>query len=130
MLTLEQLKELNKQALRDRQSDIRQILTTLIGEVEGELKRDAKAKEDAVIKRLVKKFITDAKTLLDARGDTKLEVEINYLSGLLPQTLSAEQINAILDEQQFADVKAVMQYFSKSGLEVDMKQVRDLFTSR
>ena len=130
MLTLEQLKELNKQALRDRQSDIRQILTTLIGEVEGELKRDAKAKEDAVIKRLVKKFITDAKTLLQARGDTKLEVEINYLSGLLPQTLSAEQINAILDEQQFADVKAVMQYFSKSGLEVDMKQVRDLFTSR
>ena len=130
MLTLEQLKELNKQALRDRQSDIRQVLTTLIGEVEGELKRDAKAKEDAVIKRLVKKFITDAKTLLDARGDTKLEVEINYLSGLLPQTLSAEQINAILDEQQFADVKAVMQYFSKSGLEVDMKQVRDLFTSR
>lgn len=108
------------------------LLSTLIGEIETKHRSGSKdfADLDTATLKVIKKTIDGCNEFLAIKHNEKSLLEIEVLEVYLPKQMSDEQINAVLDEQNFEGIPQVMQYFKKNNLQADMNKVRQLFTSR
>ena len=95
------------------------ILTTLVGEVETNLKRDPKFDVIALIKKFVKNNEETIKSLgdIDSNVDNILKTEIQILSEYLPKQLTVDEIRAIIiDISKVTDgnIGMIMKHFKEN----------------
>lgn len=125
----EQIKKDRDTARKARDQFTLTILSTVIGEVELKHRSGQKAFADVdqVVQKVIKSTIESCQEMSKLSGDQKSLDEIAVLEKYLEQTMSVEEIKSILETEQFAELKNVMQHFKGLGKAVDMKQVRELF---
>ena len=97
----------------------------LLGTLIGELDRITKNPTDEQVIQVVKKMI-DANNLI---GQNQQTIEENFvLSKFLPSQLSSDEINEIIETEEFESVKECMTYFKGNFPgEYDGKLVNALF---
>ena len=114
---------LKQQIIEYRQQN--PVYRVLLGTLIGELDRITKNPTDEQVIQVVKKMI-DANNLV---GQTKETIEENFvLSKFLPSQLSSDEINEIIETEEFESVKECMTYFKDNFPgEYDGKLVNVLF---
>lgn len=124
-----QIKKDRDAARKDRDQFTLTTLSTLIGEIETKHRSgDVEFKDvDIATQKVIKKTIVSCQEMYKVKKDEKSLLEIEILERYLPTMMTEAQVVEILQKEQFAELKDVMQFFKKSGAAVDMKMVRELF---
>lgn len=97
-MTLIQLR-LDRDKARSSKDQIKyNVLTTLLGEVENELKKDLHKSAEPVLIQTVLQFIKNIKLTLSYSPNPILEKELEILQAYLPVPLTNEDIKTIISE--------------------------------
>ena len=132
----ETLKQDRIQAMKNRQTLERDLLSTLVGQIELESSKNIKyvPKSDEHVIAVLKKFIDDCKFNIQ-QNDSKIDIytqELSVLEKYLPSQLNEDQIQTIIrstfDNLEAKDKGRVMKFFkdNHSGL-YDGKLVSSVF---
>lgn len=132
MSIFEQIKQDRDAARKARDQFTLTTLSTLIGEIETKHRSGDKDYADLNVaaQKIIKKTIESCNEMYKIKKNDNSLLEIEILEKYLPANLTPAEINGIFDNNDFKEVKDVMQFFKALGKPVDMKQVRDLFMAR
>lgn len=113
-MLIETLKTQRIQAMKEKQVVAKNLLTTLLGELEGKAKRDNTEINDEMVVQTCKKFIASndetikLSKIVEAVHTLQLENEI--LTTFLPKQLSEEQLRSIVTESGATNVGDAMKF--------------------
>lgn len=126
----EKIKQQRMSALKNEQSDVYTILTTLFAECQmvGKNKRNGDPTDDECY-AVIKKFIEGQRELLKYRGETpEIHKELEIYNLFLPTQLSIDQINQEFDVLNSTAIGDVMKHFNTNYKNLfNGKQVSELF---
>lgn len=116
MTLIEEIKLDQIQARKQKNSELAQILTVLIGEVEMVGKNAGnRAPTDEEVGIVVRKFIKNNDITISLSTDAVLSARLKdencYLAQYLPQQLTVDQMQGIIVSAGLVSKKDVMQYF-------------------
>lgn len=116
---LNKLKEDRMQARKDGVKIKANILTTLVGEVETNLKRDANFDVIKLIQKFVKNNEETLKSLgdIDSNVDNVLKTEIQILTEYLPKQLTKDEIRVIIlniSKDTNGNIGMIMKHFKEN----------------
>jgi uncharacterized protein YqeY len=111
MTIVEQIKDRIKVCMKARQSSEVTVLRTVLGEIQLRESREAKELTDEDVEKVFRKFKDGSEELLKAVASTSsvassIKDEIAVYDSFLPQTLSVEEIIALLNADQIKSAKA------------------------
>ncbi len=135
-MLIDDVKEQVIQAMRARDTERRDLLKVVLGELQTAAARLSEALPDAEAQRLIRKMVKSNQEMAELSPKPevveKMKAEIVVLETLLPQTLSVEQIVQALEPVADAvkaagndgqAMGAAMKYLKSSGASVDGKAV-------
>ena len=109
-MLVDQIKTARMAAMKLRDTPTKNILTTLLGELEGAAKRDQVDVSDEMVIRTCKKFIVGNLETMKLGGDAeKLEGENVILRGFLPKQLNSDDLRAIIASMKLLNLGQIMQ---------------------
>jgi uncharacterized protein YqeY len=101
-------------AMKNRDKVAKSILTTLLGELEGNAKRNGLDVSDDDVLKLIKKFIDANKESLQYKPDPNLEIENSVLTSYLPKQLSESELRDIITSLGDLHIGQVMKHLSQN----------------
>jgi len=113
MTLFEQIKTRLHTAIKQRDVATRQTLKTLVGELETRAKRDGEDVSDAVVVKLINKFIDGNNDVLKHRDKPELVAENELLSNFLPKLMSEDEIRHAVAASGGGNIGAVMGYLKR-----------------
>tara|TARA_R110000824_G_scaffold63333_4_gene166671 strand:+ start:393 stop:839 length:447 start_codon:yes stop_codon:yes gene_type:complete len=93
---LTEIKKQRLDAMKNKDTVLRGILTTLVGEIETIASRNTKPITDDIVGKVVKKFRDGAQEMFKINADASIENEISVYETFIPVTLSVDEIIAVL----------------------------------
>jgi uncharacterized protein YqeY len=116
-MLIETLKTQRIQAMKDKQIVAKNLLTTLLGELEGKAKRDNIDINDEMVVQTCKKFIASNEEVIaqttSTEAATKLKEENVILNNYLPKQLTEEQIGSIIKSSGATNVGDAMKFLKE-----------------
>jgi uncharacterized protein YqeY len=116
-MLIETLKTQRIQAMKDKQTVAKNLLTTLLGELEGKAKRDNIDINDEMVVQTCKKFIASNEEVIaqttSTEAATKLKEENVILNNYLPKQLTEEQIGSIIKSSGATNVGDAMKFLKE-----------------
>jgi uncharacterized protein YqeY len=113
-MLIETLKTQRIQAMKDKQIVAKNLLTTLLGELEGKAKRDNIDINDEMVVQTCKKFIASNEEVIaqttSTEAATKLKEENVILNNYLPKQLTEEQLGSIIKSSGATNVGEAMKF--------------------
>lgn len=113
-MLIETLKTQRIQAMKEKQVVAKNLLTTLLGELEGKAKRDNTEITDEMVVQTCKKFIASNDEVIaqttSAEAATKLKEENVILNNYLPKQLTEEQLGTIIKSSGATNVGEAMKF--------------------
>jgi len=113
-MLIETLKTQRIQAMKDKQVVAKNLLTTLLGELEGKAKRDSVDINDEMVVQTCKKFIASNEEVIgqtmSAAVVTRLTEENVILTNYLPKQLTEEQLGSIIKSSGATNVGEAMKF--------------------
>lgn len=129
---LDKLKADLLKARRNKDTTVKDVLTTIIGDVQTALKTKAdkgKPEEDVCLAK-IKKAYEDAKDTVDKyTGEAKIKLakEIEILKGYMPEKLTEDQMQSIIEQIKPKNIGQAMGHFAKNFKgKVDNTKLRQL----
>ena len=110
MTLFEQIKTRLHAAVKQRDVATRQTLKTLVGELETRAKRDGQDVSDAVVVKLINKFIDGNNDVLKHRDKPELVAENALLESFLPTMMSEPELRQAIDDSGANDIGGKMAY--------------------
>ena len=110
MTLFEQIKTRLHAAIKQRDVATRQTLKTLVGELETRAKRDGQDVSDAVVVKLINKFIDGNNDVLKHRDKPELVAENALLESFLPTMMSEPELRQAIDDSGANDIGGKMAY--------------------
>jgi uncharacterized protein YqeY len=113
-MLIETLKTQRIQAMKDKQIVAKNLLTTLLGELEGKAKRDNIDINDEMVVQTCKKFIASNEEVIaqttSTEAATKLKEENVILNNYLPKQLTEAQLGSIIKSSGATNVGEAMKF--------------------
>ena len=139
-MMLDTLKKASIQALKDRDTVARSVLSLLLNKVKNvEIEKRAKGQEltDAdvvsVLQKTKKELEEERIAFQNAGRDENVAVltqQIAYVEGYLPKMMSTEEIKAEINKLEDKTIPSVMKHFKATFQgKCDMKQVQEVLKS-
>ena len=129
-MIFEKIKQRRMSALKNEQSDIYTILTTLFAECQmvGKNKRNGDPTDDECY-AVIKKFIEGQREMLKYRGESpEINKELDIYTAFLPAQLTAERIIQEFELLNTTNIGVVMKHFNTNHKNLfNGKQVSELF---
>lgn len=125
----DKIKKARDEARKARDQFAVTTFSTLIGDIEAKNRNQHPGFEDlaSATQKIIKSTIEACREMYNHKKEEKSLKEIELLEQFIELGMSEEKILEILNAEQFTELKAVMQHFKKLNVQVDMKQVRELF---
>lgn len=113
-MLIETLKTQRIQAMKDKQLVAKNLLTTLLGELEGKAKRDNIDINDEMVVQTCKKFMASNEEVIaqtaSTEAATKLKEENVILEAFLPKQLNEAQLTVIVSASGATNVGEAMKF--------------------
>lgn len=117
-MLIETLKTQRIQAMKDKQIVAKNLLTTLLGELEGKAKRDNTEITDEMVVQTCKKFMASNDEVIaqtfSVEAATKLKEENVILEAYLPKQLTEAQLTAIVSASGATNVGDAMKFLKEN----------------
>ena len=117
-MLIETLKTQRIQAMKDKQIVAKNLLTTLLGELEGKAKRDNTEITDEMVVQTCKKFIASNNEVItqtsSVEAATKLKEENVILETFLPKQLSEAQLTVLVSSSGATNVGDAMKFLKEN----------------
>lgn len=119
-MLIEKIKTDRMSAMKDKNTASKNLLTTLLGELEGKAKRDQVDISDDMVVASCQKFMKNNSETMDHLGDSSneafvaLEKENEVLSNYLPKQLTAERLGTIISELDTKNIGAIMKHLNST----------------
>jgi len=117
-MLIETLKTQRIQAMKEKQVVAKNLLTTLLGELEGKAKRDNTEINDEMVVQTCKKFIASNNEVITQTSSvdaaTKLKEENVILETFLPKQLSEAQLTVLVSSSGATNVGDAMKFLKEN----------------
>lgn len=100
-------------AMKNRDKVAKSVLTTLLGELEGNAKRSGSEVSDNDVLRLIKKFIDANKESLQHKDNPDLETENALLAEYLPKQMSEDELRSVIQALGDVHIGLVMKHLKQ-----------------
>lgn len=107
------------------------FLGTLKAEIDQVAKDEQRDVTEADVQKILKKFAKGLNASLEAKFDASVAWELNVVESFMPQVMTEEELNEVLDQVDASSMPEYMQYLkAKYGDRVDMKMAAKLVKAR
>lgn len=125
METLSKKSLLDLKMLHSDNRVIKNLLSTIIGELDRITKNPT---EDQIMK-VIKKLYESNKECMKDSNDESLKIESDFLSQFIPKELSDEEIKNIVNSENLPNIGAYMKYFKENySNQYNGSKVKDIVT--
>lgn len=125
MTTIQQLKQLNTDALRNQQKQLRTVYQFLLAKAQTIAKNKQEQLEDKHLHQAAQKVIK----MLEDSGSSTAQQEIDIVKQFLPKEMSEEELKQVVLQMknEGKQLKEVMTYLDSTGLTVNKKLASEVF---